>query len=83
MKKECIRKPGNAVITEKMNIFLTTDHLTSILDVTSSSGDLVRVFVMLKKLKNMVKICGETKNFIKRMMENRKLAIIMPVEVNK
>ena len=63
-----------------MNIFLTTDHLTSILDVTSSSGESIR---NAQKAQKIVKICGETKNFIKRMMENRKLAIIMPVEVNK
>ena len=35
-----------------------------------------------KKPKNTVKICGETKNFVERMKENRKLVIKMPVEVN-
>ena len=35
------------------------------------------------KLQNKVRIRGEMKNFVKRMMGNCKLAIIMPVEVNK
>ena len=31
----------------------------------------------------MVKLWGETKNFVLRMKDNHNLVIIMPVEVNK
>ena len=79
-RRNVLNKPGNAVITMKMNIFWQPigwppfwmwrhRHVTW--------------WMIRKKLKNMVNIRGETKNFVKRMKENRKRWIIMPVEVHK
>ena len=72
MVKDCIKQTLKCRNHRENDCFLTTDRLTSILDVTSSSRDLVNDS---QKLKNTVKIRGETKNFVERMKENHKLEL--------